>query len=127
MREQDRLRVEIHRSELDVGRKMLARCAILGALQSRCEVLHCTRLSVQRGLAIVCSRLRLSNGAAVPGQKLPVWKGMVLMRTDLVRLVGFVLGHEMFEMFQIQCFLGQAVTQVTLIDPLVVWKVQLGH
>mgnify|MGYP006868023240 FL=1 len=52
---------------------------------------------------------------------------MVLMRTDLVRLVGFVLGHEMFEMFQIQCFLGQAVTQVTLIDPLVVWKVQLGH
>jgi hypothetical protein len=37
----------------------------------------------------------------------------------LVRLVGFVLGHGMFEMVQIQCFLGQVVTQVTLISILV--------
>lgn len=51
--------------------------------------------------------MTLSSGATVLGQKQSMWKGMMLMRTDWVRLVKFV-GHEMFQ----QCFLGPIVIQV---------------
>lgn len=47
---------------------------------------------------------------------------MVLRRTDLVKLVGLMLGYEMF---QIQCFLGRIVTQVTLLNPSAVWRARL--
>ena len=123
MRKQGSLRVEIHLSELDVAQKMLARCVRLAVLKSQCGVLPGTIWSARRDFAIVCSRLMLSSGATVPSQKQPMWKGMVLMRTDLVRLVGFVLAHEMF---QTQCFLGRIVTQVTLLNPSVVWRARLS-
>lgn len=122
VRRQGSLRVEIHQSELDVAQKMLARCVRLAVLKSQCGVLPGTRWSARRGFAIVCSRLTLSSGAIIPGQRQPMWKGMVLMRTDLVRLVEFVLGHELF---QIQCFLSRIVTQVTLLNPSVVWRARL--
>lgn len=122
MRTQGSLRVEIHQSELDVARKMLARCVRLAVLKSQCWVLPGTRWSVQRGFVIVCSRLMLSSGATIPGQRQPMWKGMVLMRTDLLRLVEFVLGHEIF---QVWCFLGRIVTQMTLLNQPVVRRARL--
>lgn len=122
VRKQGSLPVEIHRTELDVAQKMPARCVRLAVLKSQCGVLPGTRWSAQQGFAIVCSRLTLSSGATIPGQRQPMWKGMVLMKKDLVRLVGFVPGHEMF---QIQCFRGRIVTQVTLLNPSVVWRARL--
>ena len=64
----------------------------------------------------------LSSGATIPGQRQPMWKGMVLMRTDLLRLVEFVLGHEIF---QVWCFLGRIVTQMTLLNQPVVRRARL--